>query len=218
MAAYSQPRVRDEMKTYDTGVEIASPTMNFDTAGNSTAANARLLNSVAQGNSAITRIGKRIIMKALQIRGVLSVNTSATQINEKCSILLVFMRSVNGNATTTMPAITEILANPTPNCNSLTNRDYASKHKILRRWDYILTGNNTDSAGPKKIIFEEYVVFKKPLVAQWTSGGTTGAIAEFEKGALVLITIGQSAHVLNQTPIFSCNTRLYFNESDGYVY
>lgn len=208
-----QARVRDEMKTVDT--TLSAGTLNFD---NNSAVAARMqhINVVTQGTSAIQRIGKRLIMKAVQIRGVIKA-ASATTV-QKCSLLLVYVRSVNSiSGTTTLPAMTEIMTNQS--ANSLTNRDYAGKYKILRRWDFVVTGNITNPAtGNEEKIFEEYIVFKKPLLTQFNSVGTTGVYDQVEKGALLLISLGEDNYLSTTTPLFTGYTRVYFSESDGYAY
>lgn len=208
-----QARVRDEMKTCDTA--LTSGKLNFDST--SIVDNMmQQLNAIPQNTSPIGRIGKRCIMKALQIRGHIFVGTAT--VYERISLMLVYVRNVNAiTGTTVLPAITEILA--TQSSISLTNRDYASKHKILRRWDYVLTGNRTTpTTGREGMPFEEYIVFKKPLLVQYTGISTTGVYNEVEKGALLLISLGLSANGSTTTPVFVGNSRLYFSESDGYAY
>lgn len=206
--AFSQPRIRDEMKTVDNTVT----SQRFNSAN--LAANTVLLNQVDQGNTANTRIGKRIVMKAIQIRGKIQVPTSATVL-DKVTVLLIYVRNVNSTGTATLPLPTEVLAAGTS--SGLTNRDAASKFKILRRWDYIVQGNTTVPTEQSKYIFEEYIVFKKPLVTQWLSGSTTGPYSAMEKGGLILMTLGDAVDGATN-PVFSFNCRLYYSESDGYVY
>jgi len=202
---YNQPRIRDEMKTHDKGIAH-----NFNITNDN--GQITMLNEVPQGNSSLSRIGKRIIMKALQMRGRINV-ASATAVNSKVCVLLIYVRSVNSTGSSVLPNPSEILT--AANSFALTNRNYASKFKILRRWDYVVAGSSADPNERSKHVFEEYIVFKKPLVTQWLSGTDTGVYATTEKGALLLMCLGDTA---TDSPSFSATARLYFNESDGYVY
>lgn len=204
-----RPVVREEMKTVDT----LTGTIEFSVDG-AVATNMVLLNTIPQGSTAITRIGKRVIMKALQIRGYLI--PGATTVQDKCSILLVYVRS--NNLAATLPPWDTIL--DTQHSNSLTCRDNATKFKILRRWDYAMGGNNTVAQQVTPLItFDEYIVFKKPLVAQWKTVAAEGTIAQFEKGSLLLCTVGAVGVTANTTKcIGTFRTRLYFTESDGYMF
>lgn len=202
--------VREEMKTNDLG----NTALEFSTDG-SVANTQVLVNAIPQGTSSIQRVGKKVLMKALQIRGF--INAGTTTIMEKVSVLLVYVRSNNQSTTPTVWA--DILT--TQDNRSLTNRDNASKFKILRRWDYMVLGNSgtagqqTSSSG---FPFEEYVVFKKPLVSQWTNASTTGEISHFEKGSLHLCCVGNGVTAGTTKPNFYFRTRLYFCECEGYMF
>lgn len=204
-----RPVVREEMKTNDK----LTGTMEFSVDG-LVATNMMLLNEIPQGTTAITRIGKRVIMKALQIRGY--IIPGATTIQDKCSVLLVYVRS--NNQASTLPPWDTIL--DTQHSNSLTCRDNATKFKILRRWDYAIGGNGTVGQQVTPIVnFDEYIVFKKPLVAQWITVSAAGSIAQFEKGSLLLCTVGAIGVTANTTKCLGTfRSRLYFSESDGYMF
>lgn len=189
-----------EIKTVDTSLS----TRNFDT--DSAVANCMsLLNTVPTGNTAITRIGKSINMTALALRGRIASSTATTI--ERIAMLLIYVR--NNNQAATLPAVTEILV--TQGASALTNRDNASKFKIVRRWDLAMRGNTTTpAAGGELVAVDEFIRFKKPLIAQWTQGSVNGTIGEFEKGSLLLLTVGTTANGATTTPTFNGNARLYF--------
>lgn len=206
-----RPMVREEMKTFDIGT---STTLVCSSDG-TTAQTQQLLNTIPTGTSSITRIGKKVLMKALQIRGILEAGS--TGVSERCAILLVYVRSNNQAATPTVWA--DILNAQSP--ISMTNRDNASKYKILRRWDYQVIGNAT-TAGQQSdktaYAFDEYVVFKKPLISTWTSASVAGTIAEFEKGSLHICCVGNATTAGTLRPAFSFRSRLYYCECDGYMF
>jgi len=206
-----RPIVREEMKTCDTVYNA----LEFAASG-AVASNMQLTNTIGTGNSSITRIGKRCIMKAIQIRG--AITPSAASVHDEICVMLIYVRS--NNLASTLPAWSEILTSQ--NSISLTNRDNASKFKILRRWNYNVAGSSTSGSNQTSnmnFLFDEYVVFKKPLVAQWKSASVNGTIDEFEKGSLLLCTLGLTNGTGHAALWhFSGESRVYFCESDGYMF
>lgn len=194
--------LKTEVKTVDSTIA-----MSFSNDG-TVAQTMTLVNTIAQDASPTTRIGKKVMMTAIAIRGNAIVNTVLA--NARATLLLVYVR--NNNQASTLPAWTEILV--TQGSTALTNRDNASKFKILRRWDYKLIGDQ-DSTTPTTDnlqLVEEFVKFKKPLEACWTTAGTAGTIGQFEKGSLLLISVGSIAQAA-PAPVFNGNTRVYFTDA-----
>lgn len=191
-----------ETKTVDTSV---GP-LNFD--NNSAVANCmQLLNTVPTGTSSVTRVGKAVQMVSVQIRGEITASTAT--IAHKVALLLVYIR--NPNQAATLPAVTEILT--AQSSNQLTNRDNSSKFKIVRRWEYSVIGNiTTPQCGNELICVDEYVELGY-LDSVWTSASTAGTIAEFEKGALILLAVGDAANGATTTPVFVGRTRVYFKDA-----
>lgn len=192
-----------ETKTLD----LLNNTLNFD--NNSAVANCmRLLNPVPTNINSQSRIGKRINGKAIQIRG--QIRSSTATLYEKCAVLLIWVRSPNLAAT--LPAVTDILTSQTS--NALTNLSNAPKYKILRRWELTCIGNTTTpSTGQELHCFDEYVPLKSlKYETLYDQTGSTGAINEIEKGALILLTVGNSANAAATTPVFIFNTRYYFDD------
>lgn len=203
------PRVRDEMKTNDAAITITPST------DGTKAATMQVLNIVPRGTTATERVGKKIVMKALQIRGNLLAGASTAA--AKVSILLIYVRSQNNM--TDLPAWDTILKSQSP--NALTERDNASQFKILRRWDYQLVGNlGTAGQGQSNsaFVFEEYITFKKPLVTQWSAANSDGIFTAMEKGGLILAGVSNLTAADGGVPSFTGNSRIYFHETDGYAY
>lgn len=202
-AAYRSNRgIKTEVKTVDTAV-----TLHYSVDG-TVAQTMQLLNTIAQDASPTGRVGKKVMMTGVALRGSIFCGTALNV--EKATTLLVYVR--NNNQAATLPAWAEILVSQSN--NALTNRDNASKFKILRRWDHALIGDS-DSATTTSatlIPFEEFIKFKKPLEACWTTAGTAGTIGQFEKGSLILCTVGSltegGTHVS-----FSGNSRVYFTDA-----
>lgn len=191
-----------EVKTVDTACS-----MNFD--NNSAVASCmQLVNTIPTGTLTTQRIGKRVSLKALQIRGV--VNAGSSQANYHVTLILVWIKTPNQSAT--LPAATDILV--TQSSLALNNRNNASKFKIVRRWDFKTQGStSTSNSGNEIQNIDEYVTFKQgKFQSCWTGTSTAGTIAEFEQGALILFSVGPAANDTT-TPTFVGNTRVYFEDA-----
>lgn len=171
---------RRAVASKETGfVDLAPATYVLDTTGSIT-----LIATVAQGASVNQRIGKKAMWKSIQMRGGVSVNTTAT--TNDISIILVYDRRPTG----ALPAITDVLVSA--DANSFNNDANSGRFKILRRIDMVLTGNSTTPAtGNESKNVTEYIPLKD-LPAVFKAAGT-GAIGDIEEGALYMITVGSRA-------------------------
>lgn len=164
------------------------------------------MNTIPVAASPVGRVGKKVDLKCIAIRGNVVAASSGTV--HKCALMLVWIRSPNQAAT--LPAWTEIQVSQ--GSSSLTNRDGAPKFKILRRWDFTVTGNSTTPAtGNEERSFEEFINLRGKQ-SDWTNASVAGTIGEFEKGALLLMGTGSSVFGATNTPVGSFNCRLYFTD------
>lgn len=192
--------MQDEKKTLDTAIA-----MNFDS--NSAVASCMTnLTVIPNGNTGITRMGKSVNLRAVAIRG--QIEAASATVEEKVSLLLVLIKTPN--AATTLPAVNEILL--TQSANALTNRDNASKFRILRRWDYTVIGNSTTPATESTLFDIEEYVDLKGVEALYQQGTTSGAIGSQIKGCLILLAVGTKANGATTTPTMVGNARLYFSD------
>lgn len=156
-------------------VDTAAAVRACDTTGSVT-----LLNTIAQGVTTSTRIGKKVVLKSVQFRGRIYVNTATTHTD--VTVILVYDRSPVGSAI----AITDVLAS----ISSLAQNNDANsgRFRILRRWDYVLTGNSTTpTTGNEAKNFDEFVPLGLPTVYKAVGDG---AIADQEYGSLYMLTLG----------------------------
>jgi len=165
------------------------------------------LNQIPLGNSSITRIGRRVTMKAVQIRGTIEAGSSGTI--SRASVLLIWDRTPNQSAS--LPPWTSILTNQYT--VALTNKDYASRFKILRRWDYGVVGAGTTAAATSDnsvICMDEFIPLKDKVTV-WTQTDTTGLYPTMMEGALLLYTVSDDSSA-NTFPSAYFSTRVYFDE------
>lgn len=158
-------------------VDLASASRALDTTGSIT-----LVATIPQGSSQNERIGKKIRYKSFQVRGTLASN-SAT-VSTRVAFFLVYDKKPTGS----LPAITDILE--TISSTSFTNDNNSTRFDIIRRWDYVLIGNSTNLTESSAISINSFVKFRKQAVFK---SSATGAIADYDEGAVYLITVGETA-------------------------
>lgn len=179
----SSSRALASLKKAETGyLDLAGANYALDTTGSVT-----LLNAVPQGASVSQRVGKKIVAKSIQLRGLILANTATTYADT--SYLVVYDR----RPTAALPAISDILKSASS--FAFNNDDNAGRFKILRRRDTVLSGNiTTPATGNEVADVDDFVKVNLPTVYKALG---TGAIADIEEGAIYLVTIGD--HVTGTT-------------------
>lgn len=157
-------------------VDLAYASYPCNTTGSIT-----LIATIAQGTSVNQRVGKKVALKSLQIRGTAINDTTAT-VND-CAIIIVYDRRPTGS----LPAITDVL--DTANAGSFNNDANSGRFKILKRMDFVLTGNSTTPATGNEAKNLDCFLSLKGLQSVFKAAGT-GAINDIEEGALYCITVG----------------------------
>lgn len=164
------------------------------------------LNQVPLGNSSITRVGRKLTLTGVALRGNLTAGTTGTV--AKVALILVWDRHVNQSAA--LPAWTTLLASQSP--SALTNKDFASRFKILRRWEYGVMGNQT--AGQvtdcSLIPVDEFVPLKNKLTI-FTTADSTGLYPDMMEGGLLLYAVSNATGTA--APTLSIMSRVYFQDS-----
>lgn len=176
MALYAPPSaIRVELKY----VDLAGASYVADTTGTLT-----LLATIAQGDTLQQRVGQRVMLTNLLIRGqVASGSTTATAL---ATLIIVYDRQPQG----ALPAITDVL--DASISNSFQRVDFRDRFFLCARWDFNLTGNSvTPATGGENIRLDFNVALRKPATYDQTA--TTGAIGTIRTGALYAITVGNNA-------------------------
>lgn len=165
------------------------------------------INQVPLGNSSITRVGRKLNITAVAIRGRCYAGTTGTV--QKGTMLLVWDRNVNQSAA--LPAWNTILNSQTS--IALTNKDNAPRFKILRRWDYEFTGNQTAGQINDKGLYsiDEFVKMKNKITL-FTTADSTGLYPNMMEGGLLLYFVSDTA-TATAAPRFEVNTRIYYNDA-----
>lgn len=185
-------RNRVEMKFLDTNVAAqdmsSGPTIN-------------LVNGIAQGTDYNNRVGRRFLMKKIQIN--LEINPGVAQtVAEQGRVLVVYDNQSNGAA----PAIGDILSiSSTTSFMNLNNRD---RFKVI--WDkrykcpVVAATNNSEF-----IQIDQY--FRK-CALEVTNSGTGATVGSIATGGLYVIGLSDG-NTATQVPTISFNCRIRYQDA-----
>ncbi|WP_445775606.1 capsid/nuclear shuttle family protein, partial [Shewanella sp.] len=158
-------------------VDLAVAAYDLDTTGNVT-----LIPTIPQGTTVSTRVGKRVMIKSLQIRGLANSNSATT------IALGSYMIVHDKRPTVTIPAVTDILVSA--NFNSFTNDNNTSRFTILKRKNFTFIGNeNTAGEQTDKTGYHVNDFLRINKNMSFNALGT-GVIADIDEGALYLLCVG----------------------------
>jgi len=159
-------------------VDLAATGYNFSTTGS-----IALIATIAQGASVNQRVGKKIVLKSLQVRGQ-SISGTTTTVAD-CALVIVYDRRPTGS----LPAISDVLVSA--DSTAFNNDANSGRFQILKRVDFCHTGNSTTPATGGEIRDMAMWLSLKDLPVAYKAAGT-GAIGDIEQGALYLITVGSN--------------------------
>ena len=162
-------------------LDTALASYALDTTGTIT-----LLNAVPQGVAVTQRVGKKILLKSLQYRGI-SINGTTATVND-CAWIIVYDKRPTG----ALPSITDILVSVSS--FSMNNDNNSGRFSIIKRQDFVLLGNSVAAANQTDLMArsEDGFMSLKNLETVYKAAAT-GGIADIEQGALYLITVGNTA-------------------------
>lgn len=182
------------------GVDVPLTSSKFNSTGIFT-----LLNATVPGASEQNRIGRKVSMKSLMIRGWVRYDQAGTTPGDDLLRCIVFYdRQPNGAA----PVIADVLQDTdqagtaTTSITSNINLSNADRFKILRDWFWSVPhivsiaggatqdGQITDE-GAKEFSFKTFI--KLNGMEAHYNAGTAGTIADITTGALYLVTFGARA-------------------------
>lgn len=195
-ARLAMPR-QQELNFKDT--DLAALGITFDTSPQLT-----LLNGMAQGTTASTRIGRRINIKSIQWQFNCSTSTLTNWTANRYMIVL----DTQANAAT--PAFTEVYDTADPAC--LRNISNMPRFKVLYdSKQFTMIGNLSTSPGNDGIAkcFDGYLKVNIPV--QYNAG-TAGTVADIQTNALYFIAVGNSASATTNTDIFNGRVRIRFSD------
>jgi len=161
-------------------VDLATATYDFNTTGTIT-----LIATVVQGAAVTQRVGKKILLKSLQIRGLASSDSATT--TGQGALIIVYDKRPTG----ALPNITDVLNTAT--FNSFINDANSGRFKIIRRMNFAFAGNNTtggQQTEASNYVIDEFIKLKNRQTV--FKAVASGAIGDIEEGALYAITVGNT--------------------------
>lgn len=159
-------------------VDLGVAAYNTDTTGTIT-----LIATIPTGATQVTRVGKKVILDSLQIRGRFIYGATPGTTLPKACLLIVYDKRPTG----ALPAITDVLT--AVSSFAFNNDDNSNRFRIVRRIDCSICASNVGHSQNWNIV-EEFIPLNK--YAEYKSLGT-GAIADIEEGALYAITVSDIA-------------------------
>jgi len=156
-----------------------------------------LLNGLANGSDASTRIGRKITIKSLLVRWTASLAATSTG-GSPVRILIVYDKQANATA----PAITDILLSDSfQSQNNLSNRDrFVTLSDVIT--EPISAGNNFSVSD---------VIYKKLNLETMYNAGSAGTIGDITSGSIYLFQ-SQNAHITTASGTFLANCRVRYTD------
>lgn len=162
-----------------------------------------LLNGCAPGTGGSDRIGRKIVIKSIHVKGYIYPDTTATFNTPK--LCLVWDKQPSAVA----PAFTDIFdqvgGNNLP--YSPINLDNSRRFKILWSKIYNVTGGATVTDSSSRWV----EVYKKVNLTTVYNAGSAGTIADIESGALYLVMVGSQVSGTGDCTFYG-STRIRFDQ------
>lgn len=144
-----------------------------------------VLNMMAQGTSANTRIGQRILIKSIQLKINLVRENAATTTLQQVHLSLVYDRQSKGAVAAVYG---DVWGGNTFPGTDLRNADGLGRFFVI--WDHVenIEGVNMGGSSSKFIEF-----FRKVNLPVYYNTGNAGTVADIDTGALILMVKGSTA-------------------------
>lgn len=136
-----------------------------------------LLTGMVKGDDIGKRIGRKITLKSVQIKGTIKSYPSSG-VAQVVRILLVYAKRVDG----VEPPITD-LVNPS-NIHSLRNTDFLSKYTVLFDKTMFLSQSGQEGS------IKQIKMYKKINLPQTFDSGNDGDVKDIQTGPLYLFAFG----------------------------
>jgi hypothetical protein len=195
-----------EKKFYDTYLTDSALTAPTDFSGGEHDPSATsMISTPPQGDNQSERLGKRISIHSVQIKGNLKVNGEADQAGadnpQRCFVALVLDTQSNGAQLNSEEVFTQAgAAATTHNDTPLRNLLWGSRFRILKSMTHVFTLDGMAYSGTVNQIeqagaatnFEWYIPFKDGLTVNFNAG-TTPSIANVIDNSLHIIAFTTDA-------------------------
>jgi len=170
-----------------------------------------LLNGCAPGSQNFNRVGRKINMKSLQIRGFF-YNTASASGARLVRMIVVYDKQPNGGAPTFANVVSSQNISGTVSSLScdMVNLDNRNRFEIIRDkcWDFGPISNVTDqslASAPQTYCVNEFIPLKNRQTIY--NAGTAGTIGDIQSGSLYVLFIANTANGTGSSFLGSFRTR-----------
>lgn len=210
-AAHLRSRTRSEVKS----VDIPSNTVIYATTGS-----LQLLNGIQEGSSFFNRIGRRVCMKSVEMKGFIETNpaNAGTSPEGLLRTMIIYDRQTNG----ALPAVSDVLLNydnaGVTTTDELSGLNLNNRERFTVIYDnYLLAPQVTNTAGVVSApfptdgnapeIYQKHVYRKlRGVETHFKSSTNPAVVGDITTGGLYLLTISSLASAWQ----FTYNFRVRF--------
>jgi len=187
------PGRRGELKYLDVNTDVA-----FSETGSIT-----LLNGCAPGTGASQRIGKKIVMKSINVRLAIAANIPTGVVFQGTVRMIIFFDKQTNAAA---PLVTDVLEAAT----GLSNMRMDNRERFVVLSNQILPIDQ--SGGNQSAFMKCYKKLNLPVIF---NAGVAGTVADIQTGALYMLRICEQSGPTTPgaVPVATLNTRIRFDDS-----
>lgn len=178
------------------------------------------LSSPAVGTGEQQRVGRKILLKSLQIKGNISGASLGDQADvlpaPECFLAVVLDKQTNAAQLNSEDVYKNTLANATLAHLPLRDLEQSSRFKVLKekRWSLLLDavgtdGTSTNTATFKRVSFDWFIQFKRPIRVVFNAVADTADVAQVVDNSIHLVGF---ANTTNYTPTLRYNCRVKFED------
>lgn len=150
----------------------------------STTPNLSLLNGIATGTAASQRVGMKVAIRSMELRGYMRI-TAGAGVPQMHRLLIVLDRQPNGAAP---GAITDIVGS----ANVISLRNLANRKRFKIMYDKVWSFGLFNQGGIEEKHFRAYFKFRRPIIVDFNTG-TGGTIADISTNSIYACDIGTVA-------------------------
>lgn len=179
-------------------IDLDDTAITFNSTGS-----LQLIYTIPQGTSVTTRVGKKIQVKSLQIRGYANTGTTQTQATTGW-MYVIYDKQPTGS----LPVITDIFEQISQ--TALLNDNNSDRFLVLFKKQFVFSGQVDDPALHTDQTIHPIDFYMKLHHKVVYKALGTGAIADFNYGAMYLVTFGDLASgTASPTGEVSLRTRFF---------
>lgn len=190
-AIYPRSDLGPELKYLDT-----SATGTFNYSGGSPGI--VLLNGVSAGTNNINRVGRKILMKSLEMR-IQFVKGGATGASTCVRMLIVYDKQTNQ----ALPAFSDVLAVAGDNLDPFKSRNIENTERFIVLCDELINFASVASIDPSTWSAKKFLYFQLPVRFDSNSGG----IADITTGSLLLMFLDNNTGAAATTCSYSSRVK-----------